>query len=172
MYTPKKCGIRYDPPTLIVEYVIIATGKLHRRCMPLRGFTSKSDPASEAKKFKNSPKHGKYLHSISQEKLVRILNKAVKYLKGTEAISSTPQPLKLDDNFFSDSDSDKDLNKLNDAELQFEKSKMNKDFIQNQIKPGDPGYVYDKEVDFGSGNLGDVECDWDDDDDESSNMSF
>lgn len=42
----------------------------------------------------------------------------------------------------------KNLNKLSDAELAREKAKMDKKFEENFIKPGDPGYVYDKVVDF------------------------
>ncbi|XP_063686002.1 centrosomal protein of 19 kDa-like [Bolinopsis microptera] len=170
MFAPKKCGIRYEPPTLVVEYVVLATGKLHRRSMPLRDVTANSNPDNEARKFKNNPKHGKYLEKISQEKLSRILSKCIKFLKGAAAIGSNkPVRLNLDDDFMGGS-TDMDMNKLNDSELQFEKSKMNKDFMEKQIRPGDPDYEYDKEVNYGSGNLGDVECDWDES--ENSDFSF
>lgn len=172
MFAPKKCGIRYDPPTLVLEYVVLATGKLHRRCMPLRHLTGNSLPETEARKFKSNPKHGKYLDKISQDKLARIIGKCVKYLKGSEAISGKkPVRLNLDDDDLMGGDTGTlDLNKLNDSELQFEKSKMNKDFLVKQIKPGDPDYEYDKEVDFGSGNFGEVECEWDES--ENSDFSF
>lgn len=170
MFAPKKCGIRYEPPTLVVEYVVLATGKLHRRCMPLRDVTANSNPDTEARKFKNNPKHGKYLEKVSQEKLSRILGKCIKYMKGAAAIGSNkPVRLTLDDDIMGNT-GDMDLNKLNDSELQFEKAKMNKDFLVKQIKPGDPDYEYDKEVDFGSGKLGAVECDWDESED--SDFSF
>ena len=170
MFAPKKCGIRYEPPTLVVEYVVLATGKLHRRSMPLRDVNANSNPDNEARKFKNNPKHGKYLEKISQEKLSRILSKCIKFLKGAAAIgASKPVRLNLDDDLMG-GPTDMDMNKLNDSELQFEKSKMNKDFMDKQIRPGDPGYEYDKEVDYGSGNLGDVECDWDES--ENSDFSF
>ena len=42
----------------------------------------------------------------------------------------------------------KNLNKLSDYELAKEKQKMDTKFNQNFIKPTDPGYVYDKVVDF------------------------
>ena len=41
-----------------------------------------------------------------------------------------------------------DLNTLSDAELARKKAEMNKAFEQNLLKPTDPGYVYDKQVDF------------------------
>lgn len=40
------------------------------------------------------------------------------------------------------------LNKLSDAQLAAHKRAMDKDFNANQVRPGDPGYVYDKVVDF------------------------
>ena len=91
-------------------------------------------------------------------------------MKGAAAIGSNkPVRLTLDDDIMGNT-GDMDLNKLNDSELQFEKAKMNKDFLVKQIKPGDPDYEYDKEVDFGSGKLGAVECDWDESED--SDFSF
>lgn len=40
------------------------------------------------------------------------------------------------------------LNKLTTEELQKHKDKMNSTFQKNFKKPGDPGYVYDKQVEF------------------------
>ena len=42
----------------------------------------------------------------------------------------------------------KNLNKLNDKELALHKKAMDKDFNKNQLKPGDPGFEYDKRVTF------------------------
>ena len=42
----------------------------------------------------------------------------------------------------------RNLNKLGDAELQFEKRKMDKKFNENFVQPGDAEYQYDKVVDF------------------------
>ena len=41
-----------------------------------------------------------------------------------------------------------DLNKLSNEEVDFIKSKMDVNFLQNQLNPGDPGFIYDKEVEF------------------------
>lgn len=40
------------------------------------------------------------------------------------------------------------LNKLSNAQLERHKLKMDQKFSKNALKPGDPGYVYDKRVDF------------------------
>lgn len=175
MFAPKKCGIRYEPPTLILEYVVVATGKVHRRSMPLRDLAPSSDPTTQARKLKNSPKHGKYLEKVTQDRLVRVLGKCVKYLKGASAITAgagRARPVRLDlsgDDLLG-TPADMDMNKLPDSELAHEKSKMSRDFADKQIKPGDAGYEYEKEVDFGEGNLGAVE--WDEDEDEESDFSF
>jgi hypothetical protein len=50
-----------------------------------------------------------------------------------------------------------DLNKLSVQEVTVIKKTMDQEF--KQLKPGDPGYVYDKEVEFGNG---DEDNDWDD----------
>ncbi|GFR46471.1 hypothetical protein Agub_g8048 [Astrephomene gubernaculifera] len=58
---------------------------------------------------------------------------------------------------------DLDLNKVTEVELKMAKAAMEQDFRKNQLRPGDPGYEYDKQEDFGPP----VEPnDWDDSDDE------
>ena len=42
----------------------------------------------------------------------------------------------------------KNLNELDNDELAAYKRAMDKDFAKKQLKPGDPGFVYDKVVDF------------------------
>jgi len=50
------------------------------------------------------------------------------------------------------------LNGLSDEELDRVKEKMEKKFSANQLKPGDDGFVYDKQVDFTPTQ----DCEWDD----------
>ena len=59
---------------------------------------------------------------------------------------------------------DEDLNKLDDYELDKRKAAMDQDFEKNRLKPGDDGFLYDKEVDF---NEGKIESGWDDEDEYS-----
>eukprot|EP00955_Chlamydomonas_euryale_P114435 366278-Chlamydomonas_euryale.AAC.27 len=42
-----------------------------------------------------------------------------------------------------------DLNAVTEVELRLAKAAMDAGFLANQLKPGDPGYVWDKEVEFG-----------------------
>ena len=57
---------------------------------------------------------------------------------------------------------DDDLNKATDEYLEKKKEEMNALFESNCLKPGDEGYVYDKEVDFDVGPK--MESGWDSDD--------
>ena len=57
---------------------------------------------------------------------------------------------------------DDDLNKATDEYLEKRKEEMNALFESNRLKPGDEGYVYDKEVDFDVGPK--MESGWDSDD--------
>ena len=56
-----------------------------------------------------------------------------------------------------------DLNKVSDEENMKAKNEMNKYFEANRIKPGDPDYVYDKEVEFDGAK---VTSEWDDGEDD------
>ena len=57
---------------------------------------------------------------------------------------------------------DDDLNKATDEYLAHKKEEMNMLYETNRIKPGDEGYVYDKEMDFD--NEPKMESGWDSDD--------
>lgn len=60
-----------------------------------------------------------------------------------------------------------DLNKVSEEELIRRKADMEKVFEANRLKPGDEGYEYDIEKEFGGGK---IESGWDSD--ESSNIEF
>ena len=65
----------------------------------------------------------------------------------------------------SQDEEDEDLNKASDKQLAKRKAEMEVLFEANRLQPGDKGYVYDKEVEFGQIK---IENGWDSDD-ESSN---
>ena len=60
----------------------------------------------------------------------------------------------------SNSGDEDDLNKVSDDILKQKKKEMDKDFEQNQLKPGDEGYEYDKEINFDADD-DKVSCGWD-----------
>ena len=53
-----------------------------------------------------------------------------------------------------------DLNNVSERQLQSAKAMMNVDFSAKVIRPGDEGYVYDKQVEF---DEPEEDCGWDDD---------
>lgn len=61
-------------------------------------------------------------------------------------------------------DPNQDLNKLDDEQLAKKKKVMSSSFEKNQLKPGDPGYEYDKQVEFDTSEK--VEAGWDSPDDD------
>ena len=150
MYTPRQCGVKFDPPALVLYYVINATGKVHRRSMPLRNFSVKSNVDEMAANLK-SGKHKRYLENIPTEQIQRLLSKIKEQL-----------PQKKDD--ASSNMEVEDLNKLSDNELNKKKAEMDEVFEEHRVKPGDEGFQYDVEVDFENGkNV----SGWDSDDDDS-----
>ena len=63
--------------------------------------------------------------------------------------------------------SQEDLNKVSDEELAKRKAEMDRGFEANRLKPGDEGYQYDIEKNFGGEK---IESGWDSD--VSSNLEF
>ena len=64
------------------------------------------------------------------------------------------------------SDEGEDLNQVSAELLAQKKAEMDQLFEAHQVRPGDPGYVYNQEVDFG---LGKMESGWDE---SSSSQEF
>ena len=60
-----------------------------------------------------------------------------------------------------------DLNKLSDTELKAHKAAMEVNFQKNNVKKGDPGFQYDKRVDFKYNADEAEENSWDESEDES-----
>ena len=58
-------------------------------------------------------------------------------------------------------DRDEDLNKVSAEHLAAAKARMEEEFRAHEIAPGDAGYVYDKQADFGGGKI--ESCGWDSD---------
>lgn len=163
MFTPRKCGVKFDPPTLVVYYEVKSTGKLHKRSMPIRRLKKDSSIPDVVADLKESSSHGKYLENISHKQLENLLTMIQDKMNGNDPIQLKDSTLQLKSSP-NNSDQEEDLNKLDDYELDKRKAEMDKDFEKNRIKPGDEDFVYDKEVEF---NEGKMESGWDDDDEYS-----
>ncbi|PIK44296.1 putative centrosomal protein [Apostichopus japonicus] len=140
---PSKCGIKIEPPALVLTYLDGKTGKKRQRTMPLRNFTSRVGVTRVAEELKSNPRHRKYLESVptlQMEKLFRIIQERLRGLSLNDSLDKVKEELKVDP--------DEDLNKLNDAELKTKKHIMDESFEKNRKKQEDPDFVYDVEVDF------------------------
>eukprot|EP00795_Rhopilema_esculentum_P006827 gene6827-12420_t len=107
----------------------------------------------------NNTHHQKYLKTVPEKQLKRLLRKLhekiYSYGKATNLVSP--------------SNSDEDFNKLDDEELNKVKDKMSESFEQNRVKPGDPEWKYEIDVDFEAGNGNKLESGWDS---EESELEF
>ncbi|XP_072034711.1 centrosomal protein of 19 kDa-like [Amphiura filiformis] len=141
--TPKKCGVRVDPPTLILTYINEATGKKRQRSMPIRNFTKRSGVTRVAEDLCTNPRHKKYLENIKQsqvEKLLQIIQERLKGLSMDETLEKVKGERSIDP--------EEDLNQLDDDALNKKKEVMDETFEKNRKKPGDNDFEYEVEVDF------------------------
>ncbi|XP_077988090.1 centrosomal protein of 19 kDa-like [Glandiceps talaboti] len=153
---PKQCGVRFDPPALVITYTN-SDKKFHRRTMPIRNFTKRSGISRVADELIDNPRHKKYLENISRpqiEKLLRIIQEHLKGISLQESLAAIKQENTIDP--------DEDLNKVDDSTLRFKKKLMDETFEKNRRKPGDEDFEYDVDMDFHPA----IETnEWDDDND-------
>lgn len=154
-YIPKKCGIRFSPPALILVYEDkLRKNELRKRIMPIRNFRTSSSVNFVAQDLKL--RHEKVMQSVSTlqvEKMLRVLQEHMKGAELFEAVQIVSKEFSVG--------SDEDLNKLGDDVLRRKKEIMDQTFSKNQIKPEDPEFIYDKQVDFDQNVTEKVESGWD-----------
>lgn len=154
----KKVGIDIKSPSLIVFYEN-EFGKLHRRFMPIRNFSTTSLITSVVNELYR--KHHEFLKNIAKTKiewLVRLAQHRIQGVEMREALNSTRMEFSVNP--------DEDLNKAENSVLERKKSIMNESFEANRIKRDDPDFQYDVEVDFHQGIIESSEWDSDKDDPE------
>ncbi|XP_071478957.1 centrosomal protein of 19 kDa-like [Diadema antillarum] len=140
---PKKCGIRVDPPTLIVTYIEERSGKKRQRSLPLRKFNKHSNIKSTIEELSSNPKHRELIQQISPrqlEKLLRVIQERQGGMRLDDALNKIGADMGIDP--------DENLNKLDDRALKEKKAIMDETFEKNRRKPGDPDFQYEVEVDF------------------------
>jgi hypothetical protein len=131
-YQPKRFGLKYDPPTIVLEYLVPSTGKLYHHRMRLRHLTADSDARQQLEYLKR--RHTLYLNTsrIEDEQLLGLIEK-------------------LRESLIEDEESEEDevdLNKLSPEEVLLYKQQMDVEFNKRATKPGDPGFKYDVRKDF------------------------
>jgi centrosomal protein CEP19 len=58
-YQPKRFGLQYNPPMIVLEYLVPSTGKLYHHKMRLHRLTASADPQPFLEYLKN--RHSVYL---------------------------------------------------------------------------------------------------------------
>ena len=160
-FSPKKCCIKYDPPTLVLFYEVKSSGKLHRRSIPIRSNSSSNNEKILDNLLKESH-HSKYLKEYKREQLQRLIKMLLEKESGLKIdLTEKKAPVDIEAT---------DLNRLDDEKLNLVKDIMNESFENNQVKPGDVGWKYDVETEFDRNN-GKIESSgWDEGDE--SDMEF
>ncbi|XP_053490895.1 centrosomal protein of 19 kDa [Ictalurus furcatus] len=154
----KRCGIKFDPPSVILIYEDEHTSKLRKRVMPVRSFSQFSDCSRAAERLKLHPRHGHYLDLVSVEQLVRLHTVLRDHLRGLSVEESLREQ-------HCSRTHEEDLNKLSDEELNRRKAQMDVLFELNRRRKDDPDFVYDLEVEFPENSVRET-CSWDQSDEE------
>ncbi|XP_019398526.1 PREDICTED: centrosomal protein of 19 kDa [Crocodylus porosus] len=156
----KKCGIHFQPPSIILIYEDQNQEKTRKRIMPIRNFSKFSDCSRAAEQLKNNPRHKAYLESVSLRQLQKLYSLLKGHLKGQSLAQSLEQVQREEA-----IDPEEDMNKLDDKELAKRKSIMDELFEKNRKKKDDPDFIYNIEVVFPQDEQ--VEsCGWDAESDE------
>ena len=163
MYSPKKCGIKLSPPTLVLIYEDHIMEKTKRRSIPLKRLVPSSDVKELVARLYDSPNYAVYLKRIPRSQIEGLVSRITRELAESQPRklpqlpqTSTPTP-SINSN--ANTEFERDLNKLGDAELTREKAKMDILFQNNLISRDDKDYHYDVEVDFERGMK--LESGWD-----------
>ena len=163
MYSPKKCGIKYSPPTLVLIYEDTVMEKMKRRSIPLKKLTHTSVVEEVIDNLYTKSKHSVYLSKIPRIQIEGLVGKIIRELAESNPRilpqvprTSTPTPT-------STAAAELDLNKFGDFELKREKEKMDLLFEKNKVCQENKDFEYDIDVDFERGAK--VESGWDSGDD-------
>ena len=159
----QKCGVKFDPPAIVITYTECDTKKHRRRTMPLRDFTKTTNVDKAAHELRTNPRHKKYVSHITLAQLERLITIIKDKLNGMSLTESVERNNKMDA-----IDPEEDLNRVDEETLSRKKAVMESTFEKHQVKPTDPNFKYEVEVDFDANNV--IESGWDSE--EGSDQEF
>ncbi|KAM9128120.1 centrosomal protein of 19 kDa isoform 1-T5 [Pangshura tecta] len=142
-YVAKKCGIRFQPPSIILIYEDKNKDRARQRIIPIRNFSKFSDCSRAAEQLKNNPRHKAYVQGVSLRQLQKLYSLLRGHLQG-ESLAQSLEQIQQEETI----DPEEDLNKLDDKELAKRKSIMDELFEKNRKKKDDPDFTYNVEVEF------------------------
>ncbi|ETV82869.1 hypothetical protein H257_04646 [Aphanomyces astaci] len=134
---PQRVGVRFTPPLVSVEFK--CSGKLYIHEIAMDSYLSKhSDVGSLVRQLQLD--HAAYVDDVSTAQLTRLVQKIFQKAKPLATLPTA------------------DYNNVSENQLRLVKDKMDSVFLSNVLKPGDPGYAYDKQTEFKPSEA----SDWDD----------
>lgn len=138
-FLPKRFGLKYNPPTIVLEYLVPSTGKLYHHKMRLRNLQPMDNVREWIQILRK--KHSMYLPpaKVSDEQITDLINHLQSRIEQNNSGSTKRPSLEQED---------MDLNKLTPEEVMVYKQEMDKVFRENAKRPGDPGYLYDVRKEF------------------------
>ena len=143
-----KCGVCFNPPTLVITYKDWKSSKLRRRSMPLRSFNKNSSVESTIQDLRENTRHARFVQLLSEAQLHRLLTIMKDKLNGLSLEASIARNNDIDT-----LRPDEDLNKVDQETLVRKKLLMDSTFEKNRKRLGDPDFEYNVEVDFEAGNV-------------------
>lgn len=158
----RRFGLNFDPPSLVLEYERVGSGRLFHRRIGLRRLGPSSDPSRTAEKIRRQNKALLAEDQVPFEQLVSVVARLQAKQGGEKATPAVPPAVAsegIED--LPELEGDLDLNKLSTEELDRYKARMDVEYYRNQSKPGDPGFKYDVRVDHELGEDA-ASCGWDD----------
>ena len=138
-----KCGVKFEPPALVLSYKDWKTGKLRRRSMPLRNFNKNTGIDRIIDDLNSNPRHSRFIRLLSTAQLQRLLTIVKDKLSGLSLEASIAR-----NNAMDTINPEENLNRVDPETLQRKKLIMDTSFEQKRKKPGDPDFQYNVEVDF------------------------
>ena len=156
-YMPKRFGISYKPPQIVVEYQKLSNNKLYHHKIKLHKFSSDAKISEIIDDMYK--RHNVYLNHkrVNKAQIIQLVEKLREKLKN-ENEEKNKNDVKLVYNI-----KNENLNKLNKEELDQKKKEMDVFYEQNNIKKTDKNFQYDVRKDF---NNNEGLADWDDEEDE------
>jgi len=115
----KKCGVKFDPPCIVISYQTGENGKLRRRSMPVRNFTKNSNIDKAAEELRSNPRHAQFLSALPKSQLERLITIISDKMKGMSLEASLARNNDMDR-----MDPDEDLNKVDPEVLKRKKSEF------------------------------------------------
>ena len=135
-FKPKRYALSYNPPTIILEYGDESLGLMRTRKFRLKKIATDNNLERTADEIiRTFPSKINRLF-VSKQQILKLLQGLKE-----KSIRKKQQGVVLGQNI--------DLNKYGTEELNQVKEQMNEEFLKNAKRPGDEGYQYDVQVDFG-----------------------